>query len=119
MNSLIKSILLIIFSLGLGFSQQSVMDDEGFYLMCEKMPELIGVIDGCQGDDIHTVVDGETVHSEGSYFNNFDGELELMQPFYDSYEPAIPSSEINSDHFTHGTWNTSEADTDKEYWDRK
>ena len=77
------------------------------------------VIDGCQGDDIHTVVDGETVHSEGSYFNNFDGELELMQPFYDSYEPAIPSSEINSDHFTHGTWNTSEADTDKEYWDRK
>ena len=45
MNSLIKSILLIIFSLGLGFSQQSVMDDEGFYLMCEKMPELILIWD--------------------------------------------------------------------------
>ena len=48
MNSLIKSILLIIFSLGLSFSQQSVMDDEGFYLMCEKMPELIGGMDGLQ-----------------------------------------------------------------------
>ena len=48
MNSLIKSILLITFSLGLGFSQQSVMDDEGIYLMCEKMPELIGGMDGLQ-----------------------------------------------------------------------
>ena len=48
MNSLIKSILLIIFSIGLGFSQQSVIDDEGFYLMCEKMPELIGGMDGIQ-----------------------------------------------------------------------
>ena len=43
-----KSILLITFSLGLGFSQQSVMDDEGIYLMCEKMPELIGGMDGLQ-----------------------------------------------------------------------
>ena len=48
MNSLIKSILLITFSLGLSFSQQSVMDDEGIYLMCEKMPELIGGMDGLQ-----------------------------------------------------------------------
>jgi len=48
MNSLMKSILLITFSLGLGFSQQSVMDDEGIYLMCEKMPELIGGMDGLQ-----------------------------------------------------------------------
>ena len=30
------------------FSQQSVMDDEGVYLMCEKMPELIGGMDGLQ-----------------------------------------------------------------------
>ena len=48
MNNLIKIILLIIFSLGLSFSQQSVMDDEGIYLMCEKMPELIGGMDGLQ-----------------------------------------------------------------------
>ncbi len=48
MNNLIKSILLITFSLGLSFSQQSVMDDEGIYLMCEKMPELIGGMDGLQ-----------------------------------------------------------------------
>ena len=48
MNNLIKIILLIIFSFGLSFSQQSVMDDEGIYLMCEKMPELIGGMDGLQ-----------------------------------------------------------------------
>ena len=48
MNNLIKSILLIIILFGLSFSQQSVMDDEGFYLMCEKMPELIGGMDGLQ-----------------------------------------------------------------------
>lgn len=30
------------------FSQQSVVDDEGVYLMCEKMPELIGGMDGLQ-----------------------------------------------------------------------
>ena len=30
------------------FSQQAVIDDEGIYLMCEKMPELIGGMDGLQ-----------------------------------------------------------------------
>ena len=30
------------------FCQQSVKDDEGIYLMCEKMPELIGGMDGLQ-----------------------------------------------------------------------
>ena len=64
MNSLIKSILLIIFSLGLSFSQQSVMDDEGFYLMCEKMPELIGGMDGLQRKI------------------NINGKYERVQPFH-------------------------------------
>ena len=30
------------------FCQQSVKDDEGIYLMCEKMPELIGGMDAIQ-----------------------------------------------------------------------
>ena len=29
-------------------AQQSVIDDEGVYLMCEKMPELVGGMDGVQ-----------------------------------------------------------------------
>ena len=29
-------------------AQQSVIDDEGVYLMCEKMPELVGGMDGLQ-----------------------------------------------------------------------
>jgi len=29
-------------------SQQAVIDDEGIYLMCEKMPELVGGMDGLQ-----------------------------------------------------------------------
>ena len=29
-------------------AQQSVIDDEGIYLMCEKMPELVGGMDALQ-----------------------------------------------------------------------
>ncbi|SVC62000.1 uncharacterized protein METZ01_LOCUS314854, partial [marine metagenome] len=29
-------------------AQQSVIDDEGVYLMCEKMPELVGGMDALQ-----------------------------------------------------------------------
>ena len=29
-------------------SQQAVIDDEGIYLMCEKMPELVGCMDALQ-----------------------------------------------------------------------
>tara|TARA_B100001540_G_scaffold271218_1_gene254852 strand:- start:129 stop:515 length:387 start_codon:yes stop_codon:yes gene_type:complete len=31
-----------------GFGQNSVKDDQGIYIMCEKMPELIGGMDGLQ-----------------------------------------------------------------------
>ena len=48
MNYTKKTCILIILLSGLSFSQQSVMDDQGFYLMCEKMPELIGGMDGLQ-----------------------------------------------------------------------
>ena len=48
MNYTKKTFILIILLSGLSFSQQSVMDDQGFYLMCEKMPELIGGMDGLQ-----------------------------------------------------------------------
>ncbi len=46
-NFSIKVLLLILVA-SLNYAQQSVKDDEGFYLMCEKMPELIGGMDGIQ-----------------------------------------------------------------------
>ena len=49
MKTLLK-IITIVFIVGLTnlSSQQAVIDDEGVYLMCEKMPELIGGMDALQ-----------------------------------------------------------------------
>jgi protein TonB len=47
-NKLLVCVSLLITVFDYSFSQQSVMDDEGVYLMCEKMPELIGGMDGLQ-----------------------------------------------------------------------
>tara|TARA_B100001287_G_C22671146_1_gene525320 strand:- start:1139 stop:1522 length:384 start_codon:yes stop_codon:yes gene_type:complete len=47
-NKLLVCVSLLVAILNYSFSQQSVVDDEGVYLMCEKMPELIGGMDGLQ-----------------------------------------------------------------------
>ena len=49
MKILLK-IITLIFVAGLTnlSSQQAVIDDEGIYLMCEKMPELVGGMDALQ-----------------------------------------------------------------------
>ena len=49
MKILIK-IITLVFVIGLTnlSSQQAVIDDEGIYLMCEKMPELVGGMDALQ-----------------------------------------------------------------------
>ena len=78
--------------------------------------------DICIDESFHTDVDGP--HKEGSYFNNFTGELNLIQPFYDNpnFLSAIPKDEINqSINFTHSTWNTNfdSRVLDEDYWDRK
>ena len=43
-------IITLVFVAGLTnlWSQQAVIDDEGIYLMCEKMPELVGGMDALQ-----------------------------------------------------------------------
>jgi len=43
-------IITLVFAAGLTnlSSQQAVIDDEGIYLMCEKMPELVGGMDALQ-----------------------------------------------------------------------
>ena len=47
-NKLLVCVSLLVTIFDYSFSQQSVVDDEGVYLMCEKMPELIGGMDGLQ-----------------------------------------------------------------------
>ncbi len=49
MKILLK-IITLVFVVGLTnlSSQQAVIDDEGVYLMCEKMPELVGGMDALQ-----------------------------------------------------------------------
>ena len=47
-NKLLVCVSLLVTIFDYSFSQQSVVDDEGIYLMCEKMPELIGGMDGLQ-----------------------------------------------------------------------
>ena len=43
----ISTLVLVILVTNLS-AQQAVIDDEGIYLMCEKMPELIGGMDAIQ-----------------------------------------------------------------------
>jgi endonuclease/exonuclease/phosphatase family metal-dependent hydrolase len=74
------------------------------------------VKDKCSGENFHTDTDGGP-HREGSYFNNFIGEPDLVQPFY-VYHPAIDLiSTKDPIHFTHSPWNTNY--TNNNYWDRK
>ena len=73
--------------------------------------------DICNGESFHTDADGGP-HREGSYFNNFVGEPDLVQPFYDAFYPAISLiSTQDATHFTHSAWNTDYSQV--EYWDRK
>ena len=73
--------------------------------------------DMCSDEIFHMDADGGP-HREGSYFNNFVREPDLIQPFYDSYSEAInPEKAVSSEHFTHSPWNTISDTT--EYWDRK
>ena len=55
-------------------------------------------VDECEDETWHVISDEHDFHKEGSYFDNFEsndqypGELDLLQPFYDDstiYFPAI------------------------------
>ncbi len=59
--------------------------------------------DACPQDSYHTGADGGP-HKDGSYFNNFSGEPDILQPLYDSYTPAVSLSRYTADdskYFTH------------------
>ncbi len=68
--------------------------------------------DACEDDVFHTDEDGGP-HLEGSYFNNFENEPNLVKHLYDTYNSAIDSAAaITAAHNTHST-------SEDTFWDRK
>ena len=44
----------------------------------------------------------EKFHKEGSYFNNFSGESDILAPLFEQFRSAIKLSDTNNPvHFTH------------------
>ena len=73
--------------------------------------------DMCDGDDYHTD-QAEEYHKEGSYFENFEGEPDILDTLYQAYDAAIGSDDANLPiHLTHGP-STSYVMNDIKY-DRK
>ena len=71
----------------------------------------------CTDENFHTK-DKEPYHKEGSYFNNFVGESDILQPLYASYIPGIPSQMMNNpEHLTHAPSTSNEQKGIK--YDRK
>ena len=75
--------------------------------------------DICSGESFHTDANGGP-HKEGSYFENFTEEPNLIKPFYQDYFPAIDTLIVNNaENFTHSPWNENRPINDTNYWDRK
>jgi endonuclease/exonuclease/phosphatase family metal-dependent hydrolase len=73
--------------------------------------------DMCDGDNYHTD-DALDEHKEASYFENFEGEPDILLPLYNAYDAAIDSSESGAQaNFTHAP-STSYAMNNIKY-DRK
>ena len=73
--------------------------------------------DMCEGEDFHTE-EAEEYHKEGSYFENFEGEPDILLPLYNAYNSAIDSADANLDiHLTHGPSTSYEINDIK--YDRK
>ena len=75
--------------------------------------------DMCNGESFHSDANGGP-HKEGSYFENFTEEPNLIKPFYQDYFPAIDTLIVNNaENFTHSPWNENRPINDTNYWDRK
>jgi endonuclease/exonuclease/phosphatase family metal-dependent hydrolase len=75
--------------------------------------------DMCNGESFHADANGGP-HKEGSYFENFTEEPNLIKPFYQDYFPAIDTLIVNNaENFTHSPWNENRPINDTNYWDRK
>ncbi|SVA02190.1 uncharacterized protein METZ01_LOCUS55044 [marine metagenome] len=89
-----------------------------------SLPPGAAVIDFCEydicvGENFH--IDGVVpYHKEGSYFENFPGEPNILQSLYDAYIPAINTQENNSpEHYTHAPSTSYEVHGDDYKCDRK
>jgi endonuclease/exonuclease/phosphatase family metal-dependent hydrolase len=75
--------------------------------------------DICSGESFHTDADGGP-HKEGSYFENFSGEPDILAPLYDIYDAAINTASYNLlEHFTHAPSTSMIDDTTATMYDRK
>ena len=75
--------------------------------------------DMCDGEDYHTD-EAEEYHKEGSYFENFEGEPDILLPLYEAYNSAIDSASYNlTEHFTHAPSTSMIDDTTATMYDRK
>ena len=75
--------------------------------------------DMCNGDDYHTE-QAEEYHKEGSYFENFDGEPDILFPLYEACDSAIDTASYNlPEHFTHAPSTSLIDDTTATMYDRK
>jgi endonuclease/exonuclease/phosphatase family metal-dependent hydrolase len=75
--------------------------------------------DMCEGEDYHTA-EAEEYHKEGSYFENFELEPDILLPLYDVYNSAIDSASYNlPEHFTHAPSTSMIDDTTVTMYDRK
>jgi endonuclease/exonuclease/phosphatase family metal-dependent hydrolase len=75
--------------------------------------------DICSGESFHTDANGDS-HKEGSYFENFTEEPDILVPFYEAYDAAIDSASYNlPEHFTHAPSTSLIDDTTATMYDRK
>ena len=75
--------------------------------------------DMCSDESFHTDADSDP-HKEGSYFDNFIGEPDILVPLYDTYDAAIDTASYNlPEHFTHAPSTGMIDDTTATMYDRK
>ena len=75
--------------------------------------------DMCVNDNFHTE-NADPYHKEGSYFENFSGEPDILVPLYDTYNAAIDTASYNlPEHFTHAPSTSMIDDTTVTMYDRK
>ena len=75
--------------------------------------------DICEGESYH--VDGiDPFHKEGSFFDNFIGEPDILAPLYQVYDPAIAEDFINlPQHYTHAPSTSMLGENTIRKYDRK
>ena len=75
--------------------------------------------DICDGEDFH-VAGAEPFHKEGSYFQNFQNEPDILVPLYERYQPAIEVEAINQpENYTHAPITSMLNDSTIRKYDRK